>query len=179
MYPITSQIGWQQEYQYLSAGNFQALIEGVVMIGGLESGRFIPSFTFLNGFRESKNGWEFAFGPTFRFVQKADGFFDNENDLGAGKGKWHLENEWNSSHPNLVDTIKGTPVLRPNTNGIESQIDSRGSIALSTGFLIAVGKTFKSGYLNIPVNVYISPRKEGTIIGASFGFNVSKKPRVE
>lgn len=179
MYPVNFQIGWQQEYQYLSAGDFQALIEGVFMIGGLESGRILPSFTFLNGFRGSKNGWEFAFGPTFRFVQKANGFFDNDNMLGKGNGKWHLENEWNESNPNLVDTVNGKARLKQNPYGIESQIDSRGSVQLSTGLLLAVGKTFKSGYLNIPVNVYVSPRKEGTIVGASFGFNVSKKPRVE
>lgn len=174
MFPVTSQIGWQQEYQYLSAGNFQALVEGVVMVGGLESGQFIPSFTFLNGFRGSKNGWEFAFGPTFRFVQKADGYFDKD-------GNWNLKSSWKSDP---TREIPETPGYYDENNvyqayKIESQLDNRGNVSLSTGLLIAVGKTFKSGYLNIPVNIYVSPRKEGTIVGASFGFNVSKKPRVE
>lgn len=173
MFPVTSQIGWQQEYQYLSAGNFQALVEGVVMIGGLESGQFIPSFTFLNGFRGSKNGWEFAFGPTFRFVQKANGYFDQY-------GNWNLKSSWK---PDSTNNFQEKPGYYDNDEyhayKIESQLDNRGSVQLSTGLLIAVGKTFKSGYLNIPVNVYVSPRKEGTIVGASFGFNVSKKPRVE
>lgn len=179
MYPVNFQIGWQQEYQYLSAGDFQALIEGIVLVGGLESGKFIPSFTFLNGFRESRSGWEFAFGPTFRFIQKADGFFDKDNRLGKGGNAWHLANEWNSSNPELVDTVNGVPQLEKNPYPIESQMDSRGDVRLSTGLLLAVGKTFKSGYLNIPVNIYVSPRREGWIMGASFGFNVSKKPRVE
>lgn len=54
MYPANFQIGWQFEKQYISAGNFQALVEFIPMIGGLESGKFIPSFTFLNGFRMGK-----------------------------------------------------------------------------------------------------------------------------
>lgn len=173
MYPVTSQIGWQQEYQYLSAGNFQALVEGVAMIGGLESGQFIPSFTFLNGFRASESGWEFAFGPTFRFVQKANGYFDLD-------GNWNLKSAWK---PDSTNNFRENPGYFDNGEyrpyKIESQLDNRGSVQLSTGLLIAVGKTFKSGYLNIPMNVYVSPRKEGTIVGASFGFNVSKKPRVQ
>jgi len=43
--------------------------------------------------------------------------------------------------------------------------------------VIAIGKTFTSGYLNIPVNAYFSPRKEGNVFGLTFGFNVSKTTR--
>lgn len=176
MYPMNFQFGWQLEQQYLSAGNFQALVEEIILIGGLESGRFIPSFTFLNGFRMGKQGWEFGFGPTFRFVKKADGFFDTEGLIG-NKDEWHLEREWNTvSHPELADT-SGMIIKNPYT--IQNQLDSRGIVELSTGLLIAVGRTFKSGYLNIPVNVYVSPRKEGTIVGFSFGFNIQKKRTIE
>ena len=44
MYPVNFLFGWQQEFQYISAGNFQALVENVFIIGGLESQRFIPSY---------------------------------------------------------------------------------------------------------------------------------------
>ncbi len=163
MYPLNFQIGWQFEKQYISAGDFQALVEFIPMIGGLESGRIIPSVTFLNGFRIGKAGWEFAFGPNFRIISKADGFFDYEGDLGP-KGEWHLDKDWN------------LPEKNPNT--IESRLDSRGFAQLSTGLFIGAGRTFKSGYLNIPINFYVVPRKEGTIAGFSFGFNIYKKPRV-
>ena len=66
----------------------------------------------------------------------------------------------------------------PNPNTIENRLDSRGFNTLSTSLFMGVGRTFKSGYLNIPVNLYVMPRKEGTIAGFSFGFNIYKKPKV-
>lgn len=166
MYPITFQFGWQKEWQYLSAGDFQALVELFPMIGGLESGKFIPSLTFLNGFRMGKRGWEFAFGPSFRLVKKAEGFWgDGKN--GTTDRQWYLSKEWNAFDPSTQNpylTVK--------------RLDSRGVIALSTSLFFGVGRTFKSGYLNIPVNLYVLPRKEGTIVGMSFGFNLYSKPKV-
>ena len=171
MYPLNFQFGWQKEFQYLSAGNFQALVENIFMIGGLESGRFIPSYSLINGFRMGKAGWEFGFGPTFRIVKKSSGYYDES-------GQWHLERDWNQT---TTDTVGGFPTTVPlaNPNEIITRLDSRGTPTLSTGLLLAVGRTFHSGYLNIPVNVYFSPRKEGTFVGFSFGFNIQKKRRIE
>ena len=76
MFPITSQFGWQREFQYMSAGNFQGLLEGLFMIGGMENGKMIPSLTLMNGFRDAKSGWELAIGPSFRLVQKAKHYYD-------------------------------------------------------------------------------------------------------
>ncbi len=163
MYPTNFQIGWQFEKQYISAGDFQALVEFFPMIGGLESGKFIPSATFLNGFRMGKAGWEFAFGPSFRIVRKADGFFDTDNVLGEGVNAWHLEEDWTKTEKNPYE--------------IQNRLDNRGFATLSTSLFIGVGRTFKSGYLNIPVNVYVLPKKEGWVTGFSFGFNIYKKPK--
>lgn len=168
MYPATFQFGWQKEWQYLSAGDFQALVEFLPMIGGLESGKFIPSLTFLNGLRTGKGGWEFALGPSFRVVKKAQGFWGDGLN-GTEDGQWYLTNEWYS----LPNGSKTNPY--PETK----RLDSRGTLALSTSLFFGVGKTFKSGYLNIPVNVYVLPRKEGTVVGASFGFNLYRKPKVQ
>ena len=155
MYPVTSLFGYQFEKQYLSSGQFQALIEFIFMINGLESGTFSPSLTFLNGFRFNKSGFEFGIGPVFRGVQLAKGYYDGDN-------KWHLKNE-----------------MPDNANyQIEEQIDRRGDVSLSTGLIIAVGRTFKSGYLNVPVNIYVSPKKEGATIGFTIGFNVAKSPKL-
>lgn len=155
MFPVVSQFGYQWETQYLSAGDFQALIEVVGLVGGLETGNFVPSISLMNGFRSNKSGWEIAFGPSFKFVKYASGYYD-ANDA------WHLESDWNYD-------------LGENPYKIEEQLDSRGDIRLSTNLVVAVGKTFKSGYLNIPVNVYVVPNKKGTIIGTSVGFNISKQ----
>jgi len=156
MYPANFQIGWQFEKQYISAGAFQALVEFIPSIGGLESGKFVPSLTFLNGFRFGKANWEMAFGPNLRFVKKAEGYYDAQNE-------WNLSKDYKGSTPN--------PFVE------EKRLDSRGETELSTSLFIGFGRTFKSGYLNIPVNIYVIPRKEGTIAGFSFGFNIYKKPK--
>jgi hypothetical protein len=176
MYPMTFQFGWQQEKQYLTAGNFQALIEFVGLVGGLESGKFIPSVTVLNGFRMGKGGWEFGFGPSFRVVTKARGFFDERGIIGK-PGEWHLEPDWSYA---ANDSSSVTSEYDPYNNpySIVSRLDSRGSARLSTSMVFSFGKTFRSGYLNMPVNLYVSPRKEGTVVGFSFGFNIYRKPKV-
>ena len=165
MYPAMFNFGWQQEWQYLSSGNFQALIEGIFLLGGLESGKMIPSLSILNGFRVGKSGWEFAFGPSFRVIKKANGFF-GDGLHGTTDGKWYYDGDPEYQY-----------FYNPNFYSTEERLDSRGDNTLSTSLILAAGKTFKSGYLNIPVNVYVSPRKEGTIVGFSFGFNVYRKPK--
>jgi len=174
MFPVMFDFGWQQEWQYLSAGNFQALVELIPMISGMESGKFIPSVTFLNGFRMGKGGWEFAFGPSFRIVKKIDGFYDTYNLMGNGENEWYITNEWN-----VTDTTGGYLHALTNPYPITKRIDSRGTAYLSTSLIFAIGRTFKSGYLNIPVNFFVSPRKEGTTFGFSFGFNIQKKKHIE
>lgn len=157
MFPLVTQFGYQFETQYLSAGTFQALIEYIGMIGGLESGKFIPSIAVMNGFRSSANGWEFAFGPVFKLVRSAYGYYDQNGD-------WKLEYEWNSENGENPYEIVEMP-------------DNRGDIKFTTNLIIAVGKTFKSGYLNVPVNVYVIPNKKGTIVGTSIGFNITKRTK--
>lgn len=55
----------------------------------------------------------------------------------------------------------------------------KGQAAFSPGLVIAVGKTFKSGRMNFPVNVYAIPRQEGWSFGLTFGFNVKKDNRAD
>lgn len=163
MYPAMFQFGWQQEEQYLSAGNFQALIEGIVLFGGLESGRLIPSVSILNGFRFGKAGWEFGFGPSIRLAKEARGFIgDGEN--GTEQGQWYLEQE--------LDNFSGVSAT---DYPIRDRLDSRGDLKVSANLILAAGRTFRSGYLNVPVNLYVSPRKKGTVVGLSFGFNIQKR----
>lgn len=60
---------------------------------------------------------------------------------------------------------------------ITERLDSRGEVNVSLGLIIAAGKTFRSGRLNMPVNLYWSPRSDGDVIGLSLGFNVTKKSK--
>ncbi|MEL6674477.1 MAG: hypothetical protein AAFR61_19870 [Bacteroidota bacterium] len=157
MYPVISQFGYQHELQYLSSGNFQALVEMIFLLSGLEQSTFIPSAVVLNGFRESKYGFEFGFGPSFSVRQMARGFYDAD-------GKWNLTYEW-----------QGNPEENPYK--IVKAMDSRGDYELFTRWIWSVGKTFRSGYLNIPVNLYISPQRDDWMYGLSVGFNLRKARR--
>ena len=150
MFPVTSTFGYQFEKQFISAGDFQALFEVIPALNALESGHFIPSLTFMNGFRFNKLGFEFGIGPVFRVVQLADGYYDTE-------GNWNIKSP---EDPKGVEYV--------------SELDSRGVYQFSAGLIVAAGFTFKSGHINFPVNVYVSPRKDGTVVGLIVGFNVAR-----
>lgn len=154
-YPVMFQFGYQFEKQYLNEGKIQALFEFVPMITGVDQGYFIPGISLLHGLRSNVNGWEFALGPTVNFSPKAYGYYDEKN-------RWHRESEWENNPAN--ENIKNPFVIK-------ERIDSRGDYTFNTGFILAFGRTFKSGKLNLPVNVYVIPHKEGFRIGASLGFN--------
>ena len=48
-------------------------------------------------------------------------------------------------------------------------------MSFQAGWVWAIGKTFHSGYLNIPVNAFLSQSKDGYYIGLSMGFNIAKQ----
>jgi hypothetical protein len=152
-FPVMFQFGYQFEKQYLNEGNFQALFEFVPMITGLDQGKFFPSITVMNGLRSNLSGWEFAFGPTFSLDSKAKGYYQD--------GVWHLESDWNS-------------LFNPNPYEIVKRSDSRGDVELTSNFVVAVGKTVKSGKMNIPINAFVIPTKTGVRFGISFGYNAKK-----
>jgi TolB-like protein len=150
MFPVSSMFGYQFEQKYLSSGDFQALIEVIPAITGLESGSIIPSVSFLNGFRFNDSGWEMGLGPIVRFTRMAEW---SRN----GSGRYTRGSEGSE---------------------VKEIIDSSGNIKASVGLVIAAGKTFHSGYLNVPVNLFITPRKNGTSVGLTFGFNTTNKPKI-
>ncbi len=158
-YPVMFQFGYQFEKQYLNAGKMQALFEFVPNITGLDQGYFIPSITLMNGLRSNVNGWELAIGPSFSVITKSSGYYDSQN-------KWHREKEWLQDANNFGTT---------NPYTITERLDSRGGASLQTSFVVAVGRTFRSGKLNIPVNAFFIPSKEGARFGVSFGYNAKNK----
>lgn len=151
MFPISSSFGYQHEIQYISSGDFQALIEFVGMLNALESGNVIPSFSMLNGFRFNKIGLELGIGPVLRFSKMASGYYDTDE-------VWHLQDE---NTPANVDIIQ--------------QIDNRGVLKGNTGLIVAAGITLKSGYVNFPITAYVIPRKGATAAGLVFGFTIANK----
>jgi hypothetical protein len=61
--PVISQFGWQYERQFASLeGGPVALNEFILLVGGLDQGAAIPSFTWLVGVR-TPNQFEFGVGP--------------------------------------------------------------------------------------------------------------------
>ena len=188
IFPAVSMIGYQFEGQYVGTENFSALIEGIININGLEQGQFIPSISVMNGFRFGKAGWEFAFGPGFGIKKTSYGFFDNHGLLGDAGDYWS-EDDWNSyvNRELINDPQYNTQgyFIPPSVSDIHEDYDfskkyadTRGNTSISTMFVVAFGRTFRAGALNIPVNVFYSSRKGGGMAGMSVGFNVmkSKKP---
>ncbi|MEO5643027.1 MAG: hypothetical protein ABIQ40_15280 [Bacteroidia bacterium] len=160
-FPVMFQFGYQFEKQYLAAGQFQALFEFIPMITGLDQGLFIPSFTIMNGIRANRLGLEFAFGPTFNLVQKDFGYYDSENN-------WVRRKEWNTQNSTTPNAIPPTFIER---------IDSRGDYKLGSNFVFGVGKTFRSGNLNVPVNAFFVPGRSGWRFGLSFGYNARNRSK--
>lgn len=145
-------IGYQFEKQYLYTGPFQAVFQANFSVTGLDQQMAIPSLAILNGFRSTKTGWEFGFGPSFRIRRSAEGFYS------AADGTWKLANE-------------ALPLENPN---ITKRLDSRGDIEFFSSWVWAVGKSFRAGSMNIPINFYTIPDKDGWIYGISMGYAIHK-----
>ena len=150
--PVMFQFGYQFETTYLNQGGLQALFEFIPIITGLDQGQILPSISILHGVRSNKNGFEFAFGPVLYVNKEAEGFYNN--------GTWTRLTEWQLANPDL-----------PPPGEVESRLDSRGGPTLSSSFVFGFGKSFKSGKMNIPVNAFFIPNKEGHRFGLSVGFN--------
>lgn len=153
VFPAMYQIGYQFEKTYLNDGNFQALFEFIPLITGVEKGMFIPSVTIMHGARLNRSGWEFGVGPNFSLSKQAEGYYD-------ANGDWQLR-------------LPG--VTYPSSTEFKKRLDSRGDYTLATGLVFAIGKTFMSGRVNFPVNIYVIPNRESPRLGVSVGFNARKR----
>lgn len=60
---FTTQFGWQWESRFGNGeGGIVGLVEWIALVGGLEKGKFLPSFSAIIGARTAK-GFEFGIGP--------------------------------------------------------------------------------------------------------------------
>lgn len=174
--PFMTNIGYQFEGQYVGTENFSALVEFIVNAGGMEQGHFIPSASFLNGFRFGRSGWEFAFGPSLSIRKTSMGFFNEGEYVTQSQWESQKRSEW-QSNPDNFDANGAVlhPYVAPDPQIYSRHLDARGRTDVSANWVMAFGRTFRSGALNIPVNIYYSSNKYGGILGASVGFNVNRK----
>lgn len=167
--PVVSNLGYQFEIQYVGTENFSALFEFVPLVSGLEQGKFIPSISILNGFRFGQSGWEFAFGPSFGLSKTSTGFFDTEAKYGEEDRYW--------SRTEFINEGFSTTEIGEHGYDWSTHGDTRGTTSLSTRWVMAFGRTFKSGSLNVPVNLFFSSLKGGGMAGFSVGFNIVRKKK--
>lgn len=168
--PFVSNIGWQFEGQYVGTDQFSALFECLINFTGLEQGKFIPSVSLLNGFRFGRQGWELAFGPSFGFTKTSVGFFSDKSKHLFGETE---ERYWTQSEFEATEYAEN-PIYHYGYE-FNRHLDNRGRLDVSTRWVVAVGRTFQSGALNIPVNLFYSSQKNGGMLGLSLGFNVTKR----
>lgn len=72
--PIMMQFGWQWETQIVSlTGGNQALMEWVLLVGGVEQDELNVSLGWLTGYRLA-NGLELGVGPNFSFNRDTEDF---------------------------------------------------------------------------------------------------------
>lgn len=173
IFPAISMIGYQLEAQYVGTDNFSALAEFILNVNGLEQGKFIPTLSILNGFRFGKAGWEFAFGPGFTLSKMSTGDFID--------GEYTTEREYRDSWEQAYDPQTtsynehmNNPDYLERLDNMEETLDDRATPKGAFMFVMAFGRTFKAGALNIPVNLFYSSRGKGGIAGVNVGFNVTK-----
>lgn len=156
-YPFLFQFGYQFEKQYLNEGNYQALFEFIPMISGVDQQMVIPSVTFLNGFRDNKRGWELAIGPTISIATYQEMAYATIN----GKSGYYTEPQLRAAG------VSGY--------SLNKTVDSRGEAQLTSALVFAIGKTLKSGRMNIPLNIWFTvPSHDGFRVGFSVGYNSKK-----
>lgn len=157
--PLIFNIGYQLEKQYVGSESFSALVEFIGNVAGLEHGTPIPSLAILHGVRFGKGAWEIAMGPSLTAKTLLTGSTDFD-------GTFRTYGELSDLGVANVDQLNY--YTRP---------DTRGATYFSTNFVIGIGKTFRPGALNVPVNAYASFNKYGNSLGLSVGINITRSKR--
>jgi hypothetical protein len=104
---FTTQYGWQWESRFADGGGkIVGIVEWIVLVGGMEKGKFLPSATSIIGARKD-NGLEFGVGPNLSLA--------------------------------------------------------------GVGMVFGIGYNFKSGNLNLPVNIAFMPGRK--MEGTRYNFN--------
>lgn len=175
IFPAISMIGYQLEAQYVGTDNFSALAEFILNVNGLEQGKFIPTLSILNGFRFGDSAWEFAFGPGFTLTKTSMGRFVDGNYQTQREYQDYWADQWDNTSGISYGEHMNNQDYQDILNTMEETLDDRAQIKGAFMFVMAFGRTFRAGALNIPVNIFYSSRGGGGIAGLNVGFNVTKK----
>jgi hypothetical protein len=154
--PILFNIGYQIEKQYVGGENFSALFEFIGNVAGIEHGTPVPSLAILHGVRFGKGAWEIAMGPSLSFK----------------KLQWGTT-EYDGKFRTFADLYDSGVTNAGNFNYFERP-DTRGATYFAPNFVLGIGKTFRPGALNVPLNAYASFNKYGTTYGLSLGINITR-----
>lgn len=154
--PLLFNIGYQLEKQYVGSEKFSALFEFIGNVAGIEHGTPVPSFAVLHGVRFGKGAWEIAMGPSLSMKTLMNGTTDFDGSF--------------RSYSDLANS----GVANADQFNYFNRPDTRGATYFSSNFVVGVGKTFRSGGLNAPLNFYASFNKYGTTYGLSLGVNITR-----
>ncbi len=169
MYPVVSLMGYQFEAQYVGTEEFSALFECLVNFAGLEQGKFMPSVALMNGFRFAKQGWEIAAGPSFGPYRYYNGFFDANGTFGE-PGKFWSDRDFNYSGHSDSE-------LKEAGYEMKKIAHKDGYWGINTRWVVAAGRTFQSGALKVPVNVFYTSMRGGGMLGLNVGFNITRSSK--
>ena len=154
--PVLFNIGYQLEKQYVGGENFSALFEFIGNVAGIEHGTPVPSLAILHGVRFGKGAWEIAMGPSLSMKKLLSG-----------------TTEYDGTFRTYSD-LANTGVLNAGDFQYFDRPDARGATYFAPNFVLGLGKTFRPGALNVPLNVYASFNKYGTTYGLSLGINITR-----
>jgi hypothetical protein len=154
--PVLFNIGYQLEKQYVGGENFSALFEFIGNVAGIEHGTPVPSLAILHGVRFGKGAWEIAMGPSLSCKKLESGTTDFDG---------HFRTYEDLANSGIANAGEFSYFERP---------DARGATYFSPNFVVGVGKTFRPGALNVPLNAYASFNKYGTTYGISLGINITR-----
>jgi hypothetical protein len=154
--PVLFNIGYQLEKQYVGSENFSALFEFIGNVAGIEHGTPIPSLAVLHGIRFGKGAWELAMGPSISFKKLATGTTDYDGTF------------------RTYSDLAGSGITGADQFNYYERPDVRGATYFSPNFVLGLGKTFRPGALNVPLNAYASFNKYGITYGISLGINITR-----
>ncbi len=154
--PVLFNIGYQLEKQYVGSENFSALFEFIGNVAGIEHGTPVPSLAILHGVRFGKGAWEIAMGPSLSMKKLLSG-----------------TTEYDGSFRTFSD-LANAGVMNADQFNYSDRPDTRGAAYFSSNFVVGIGKTFRPGALNVPLNFYASFNKYGTTYGLSLGINITR-----
>ncbi len=170
-----NKVNVQEEYLKLSGPRF-----GVMLFTGASAYKF-QSARSAGGYDAPYPGvWQFGYQFEKQYLNTGDiqvlfEFIPMVNGLDQGLFQpTFTVLHGIRSNKNGLEFAFGPTMRISKLNPSNRMLDSKGVAVWNSDFVLAVGRSFRSGKMNIPVNVFFIPNRNGHRFGLSFGFNISK-----